>query len=205
MKISKRVGRTSILIIITIIIIVLLSFINTKSNTAITNYDDCLKSGGNILESFPLKCSIQGKVFTMEFSDKKKETRKEINFQTIIDGITTESRFTSQEFSINTKEEWSNLWKQISTSEEMNTDVNFEQETLIALFMGEQPSGGYALKVTQVVETDDTIQIYTDMISPGLGCNTVQMMTSPYTVISLSKTEKPLVKVVTNRFTNCYG
>lgn len=71
--------------------------------------------------------------------------------------------------------------------------INFEQETVIALFLGEKTSGGYSISVKQILSLDDKINVTYKITAPKRGEMVTAVMTQPYCIIKMSKTLKEVV------------
>jgi PrcB C-terminal len=71
--------------------------------------------------------------------------------------------------------------------------INFEKETVIALFLGEKYSGGYAITVEQVLDKNNKVNIFYKVTSPKLGDMVTSVMTQPFSIIKIPKTTKEIV------------
>jgi PrcB C-terminal len=71
--------------------------------------------------------------------------------------------------------------------------INFEKEMVIALFLGEKNSGGYAITVEQVLNKNNKVSIFYKETSPKLGDMVTSVMTQPYSIIKIPKTIKEIV------------
>jgi PrcB C-terminal len=71
--------------------------------------------------------------------------------------------------------------------------IAFKKETVIALFLGEKNSGGYAIDVDQVLNKKDKISVIYKVISPKQGEMVTNVMTQPFTIIKIPKTKKEIV------------
>ncbi len=61
--------------------------------------------------------------------------------------------------------------------------IDFERETLVALFMGEQSTGGYGVVVDSVTEQNSELYLDVRFTSPGAGTITTQVITSPWVMV----------------------
>ena len=68
--------------------------------------------------------------------------------------------------------------------------IDFEKETVIALFLGEKTSGGYAITVGQILNIDDKINVAYKITAPKRGEMVTTVMTQPYCIIKIPKTSK---------------
>ncbi|MCA1811688.1 MAG: protease complex subunit PrcB family protein [Halobacteriales archaeon] len=58
--------------------------------------------------------------------------------------------------------------------------VDFSREAVVALFMGQQPSSGYAIEVTQVADGVTGLVVHYATTRPGDGCVTAAVVTQPF-------------------------
>lgn len=58
--------------------------------------------------------------------------------------------------------------------------VDFQQDGVIAVYMGEQSTGGYAIRVERVSHRDAELLVEVALLAPGQGCLTTQAFTQPY-------------------------
>lgn len=71
--------------------------------------------------------------------------------------------------------------------------IDFEKETVIALFLGEKTSGGYSITVKQIENINDKVNVVYKVTSPKPGDMVTSVMTQPYCIIKMAKTSKELV------------
>ncbi len=60
-----------------------------------------------------------------------------------------------------------------------------ERETLVAIFLGTRPTGGYAVAVRDVVEERGELYIDVELTEPGRDALTTQVITSPWTIVKV--------------------
>ncbi len=61
--------------------------------------------------------------------------------------------------------------------------IDFERETLVAVFLAEKPSGGYSIDVQDVSLEDGDIYINMQKLEPAAGLITTQALTSPWVFV----------------------
>ena len=71
--------------------------------------------------------------------------------------------------------------------------INFEKESVIALFLGEKNSGGYAITIEQVLDKSNKVYVVYKVVSPGVGDMVTSVMTQPFSIIKIPKTNKEIV------------
>ncbi|VAW99900.1 hypothetical protein MNBD_GAMMA21-2399 [hydrothermal vent metagenome] len=70
--------------------------------------------------------------------------------------------------------------------------INFKSSVVVANFLGEQPTGGYSIKVNKVVYTEKYTQIIFSTHRPTPGSMRTMQITQPYIMIKIDKTKKPI-------------
>ena len=63
--------------------------------------------------------------------------------------------------------------------------VDFEQEQVIAVFLGSQPTGGYRIEVTSIEEALDSLVVNVKATFPGPSCTVTLAETRPYQLVLL--------------------
>lgn len=94
---------------------------------------------------------------------------------------------------VSNKSAWDSLYSEIYSYRLNMPDVpeiNFKEEMIIGVFMGEQNSGGYEIEVMEITQTSDHIKVYVKDKIPGKTCNTTDVLTQPYTLIIIPKSNK---------------
>jgi len=75
----------------------------------------------------------------------------------------------------------------------IDTDINFSEEMVVGVFLGEKQTGGYEVEVTDVLDQNDYIEFQIKINEPDPGEIVAQSITSPYHIIKLNKIEKEMV------------
>lgn len=69
-----------------------------------------------------------------------------------------------------------------------------QQSNFVVLNMGEKPTGGYAITVESVIETENNIVIKVKEITPDPGAMLTQSITYPYSVVKINSKKEITVK-----------
>lgn len=81
---------------------------------------------------------------------------------------------------------------------EMNLEeapaVNFAENNVIVLFLGQKNSGGNAISIKSVQFNGDTATVNVEKTTPQAGGMVTMAITNPYCIATLTKTEKVVVK-----------
>ena len=145
--------------------------------------------------------------FSIEWAVSRFETvvQEELGFTTV--SVGTQSGITSQaNLVIQDSQAWTDLWNQhmLFMIEPMPVpEVDFSTHMVVAAFMGEVNTGGYALHIYEVVETQSTIVVKMERTEPGPRCIVPQVLTQPYHVVQIARTEKSVIFDVTTRILEC--
>lgn len=93
-------------------------------------------------------------------------------------------------------ESWAELWSLVHAGREPIPDlpqVDFTREIAVAAFMGQRTTGGHSIEIQRAVETDEEILLVVRESSPPPDAMTTQVMTSPYHIIRMERTDKEIV------------
>jgi hypothetical protein len=145
--------------------------------------------------------------FSIEWTVNRFETvvQEELGFTTI--SVGSHSGYGSQaNLVIQDSQAWIDLWNQhmLFMVEPLPVpEVDFSTNMVVAVFMGVVNTAGYALHIYEVVETESTIVVKMERTEPGPSCIVPQVLTQPYHMIQIARTEKPVTFEVTTRILEC--
>ncbi|MDD3805685.1 MAG: protease complex subunit PrcB family protein [bacterium] len=91
---------------------------------------------------------------------------------------------------INNEADWSTLWERMNAGilpMPERPAINFEKETLIAVFTGVRNSGGYSIEVTGVENKEALTTIGIKEKTPAADMMVSMSLTSPYHIVALPK------------------
>lgn len=71
--------------------------------------------------------------------------------------------------------------------------VDFTKYTLIAVFIGPRNTGGYMVNIDSINDGNKSVSVSVVEETPGKNCNTMQIVTRPYTIVKIPKTDKKAV------------
>lgn len=96
---------------------------------------------------------------------------------------------------ITSEEGLQELWKLLD-AEGTPPTVDFSSRSVVAVFAGQQSSGGHQISVTKVEDGSSRV-VAIQRVTPGAGCVVTQALTSPYQVIEVPNTELPFTHAET--------
>lgn len=82
------------------------------------------------------------------------------------------------------------LWKLVDAKGQP-PKVDFTKEAVIAVFAGQQPTGGYAIQVSKIVDSTSRLVSVT-IQKPDSKCVVTQSFTAPYELVTIPATTLPL-------------
>jgi hypothetical protein len=124
-------------------------------------------------------------------SSEAKDVHKEPGFTSILKGFDS-SLTTKEQYVIKNEEGFKKLWQDINAVIEL-PEVDFSKEMVIAVFMGEKPTGGYGIEVTSVYEYRDKITVNVKEKEPGPDEIVTQALTYPYHIVTTKSIDKEVV------------
>lgn len=92
---------------------------------------------------------------------------------------------------------YESLWSQLHGDQSTTPDpptVDFESEIVVAVVLGERPTGGYEVEIDEVLasEEDGEMRVeYTETV-PGDACAVMQVQTSPYVLVTVDIQDQPV-------------
>lgn len=117
------------------------------------------------------------------------EEVKMLNFESLIKS--DQSSYQEEGlYVINNQEEWDNLG--IVIMEDYIIDIDFEEELVLAVFMGMKPSGGYSVEIIEVVEKENIIEVMYAETMPSEDDMVSMAITYPEHIIKIEKIDKPI-------------
>ena len=101
---------------------------------------------------------------------------------------------TSQNVIVSNINDWEDLWNQTVTwTPDERPFVNFNESMVIAVFMGEQNSGGFEIEILELKEADDVIEVVSKFTIPEGGSGVTTALTQPFHMIKINKTDKNII------------
>ena len=93
-------------------------------------------------------------------------------------------------FAIRGEKRWKRTWRKLTATIQprpRRPRVDFSRHMLLVAVQGRQPSGGHAATITDVGDTGGSLIVDVDDVSPGPGCITTGVITSPYHVVRIRR------------------
>jgi hypothetical protein len=105
-----------------------------------------------------------------------------------------EGPFQAENLVINDNDTWSRVYSVMCSPPCPNPlpAVNFTTSTILAVFAGPKPTAGYLVNVTEVAQGRSSIAVQILYRVPSPECLTAQVLTHPYHIVTIPKTELPV-------------
>ena len=100
---------------------------------------------------------------------------------------------------VRSQNDWAALWSRhmgTRTAPPPPPSVDFSRDMVVALFMGERPTGGYAIEVTRIERTDAGLSIRYRATRPDPADMHAQALTQPFHLIKLPRIDGPVTFVL---------
>jgi hypothetical protein len=119
-----------------------------------------------------------------------------VPFHTVAKDDGTSSRLTRRTgLVIRGERRWQRVWRKLTATIEprpRRPRIDFSRHMLLVAVQGRQPSGGHRTTITGVGDTGERLIVDVDDLSPGPGCITTGVMTSPYHVVRVRRSSDPV-------------
>lgn len=123
------------------------------------------------------------------------DTKAPITDSTLIAEGTRSAIEAPRQMIIKDKAAFAALWAEHSAHENPAPTmprVNFAADTLVAVFAGNQPTGGHAIALAGLDKIHGGWELRLSLISPGPDCMTTQAMTQPWMMIRVPGHDQPV-------------
>jgi hypothetical protein len=97
---------------------------------------------------------------------------------------------------------WTEAWSPHSTTPAL-PEVDFSLEMVVLAAMGEQSTGGYAIDVQDVTQTQDVLNVTVVERTPGLNCAVTLAFTQPFAARRVSRFDGPVHFVEQEIISDC--
>jgi hypothetical protein len=93
--------------------------------------------------------------------------------------------------------EWDALWRAHTGSGRRGEGsaaptIDFDRETVVAVFVGSRPTGGFSVAIGSATERDGTLVVAYHETSPPPGAIAAQVLTFPYHIVAVPKHTGPV-------------
>jgi hypothetical protein len=110
----------------------------------------------------------------------------QLSFQMIAKGYRSGVREPLQTV-VRNQAEWDSLWKKhsVETNPQPPPFVDFKRQIVVAVFLGEKPTGGYDVEIIRAEQSDGALVLHYREKSPLPGSIAIQALTQPFHIIQM--------------------
>lgn len=136
-----------------------------------------------VLESFPVQIRLNGSAEVVAQLEAMAAGVRTIQITSL--SQRSSNLQTSGTRTVTTAEAFTELWRQHTGSLDAPPTVDFGQQTVLAAFAGEKPTGGYSTVITSVTLLDKTLTVRYKVNAPAPGTPVTQIITYPAHIVSI--------------------
>ena len=81
--------------------------------------------------------------------------------------------------------------------------INFAEEIVLALIDIVEPTSGYVIEITDIIESESNIYVNALKSIPGQNCRVLNALTHPYQIVAIQFTEKTIELRLTETAVDC--
>jgi hypothetical protein len=108
-----------------------------------------------------------------------------------IDKGTQSNVDSAKQAAAHTPQEFAALWR-AHNYDKPAPKVDFAKEMVVAVFMGSRPTAGFSVEILSAAERGGQLVVTYRERMPSEGAMTAQILTAPYHIAAISKTDKPV-------------
>lgn len=133
-------------------------------------------------------------------SDDNETVVRDIDFVTLSQGAYSDY---SEEGAvlIDNKSDYETLTRQVSAGR--FPEVDFDINLVIAVFLGEKPTGGYSISVESILNEGELTTVNIDKVTPGRNCIVTEAIVMPYHIIQFERVEGQIEFISNNVTEDC--
>jgi hypothetical protein len=182
-------------------------FMRSAPAPAITSYAACAEAGYPVSLTNPPVCTHHNRSFVGPTTTPAASPAPalQVPFELLVQGNSGGAYPAKQEV-ITTQAGWTTYWAQVHANIKPLPPllpVNFQTANVVAVSLGQRPTGGYSLKATSIDQLPSGTTVNLTQTAPGPGCITAQSFTNPYLIIQTPVLTQPVYFRITEQKHTC--
>jgi len=94
---------------------------------------------------------------------------------------------------VRTEAEWTRLWQAHDASPaDKRPPIDFDRDMVIAVFLGQRPTAGYRVRIMDVRQSPDELQVHVRERKPDSQAVLAQVLSYPFVMIRLPRKDLPV-------------
>lgn len=106
----------------------------------------------------------------------------EVEFSTLVEGLYCKNE-SAANYVLQTAGDYVTLRNKTEINAPSSNTMDFSKEMVLAVFQGKKSTGGYNIKIKNILETKDTLEVYIKETCPSEDMIVTQAFTSPYHLV----------------------
>jgi len=101
----------------------------------------------------------------------------------------------ADELIIQDADAWETLWSRVHSTRFPKPEppaIDFQKQTVLAVFMGTRNTGGYGIRIESVVDTGEETIARVKQRFPPPGAMVTMALTQPYDIVTIAKQDQPV-------------
>ncbi len=133
------------------------------------------------------------------------QNSEEVNFIVISSGA--HSGYSEESYLvIKDGDDFKKLWNKVNSTiipQPSVPEIDFSKYMVVAVFMGTCPTGGYSISIRSIRESEENIYVEVEKIKPGKDCILTQVLTQPFQIVKIKRSDKKVIFVKNTTVKNC--
>jgi hypothetical protein len=150
-------------------------------------------SNVSIMESYPVQIALTGPADVVQrlqamAAGTGNSTGSSVSFESLSNR--NSRRMSAGTEVVQSAEAWATLWSAHNGSSDEQPEVDFSRQSVLAVFAGEKPTGGYSIRITGVQQQGRSLVVSYSETSPGPDAMVTQVITAPAHLVRIDKSQQ---------------
>ncbi len=182
--------------------------VHAGTTSPIDSYAACIEAGNPVLETEPPICRDGTHNFTGPPAPTLNlaASNTAVPFELLVDGDTHISVPAHRQDYIDSPAQWQAYWRQVHAglaSLPPIIPVDFAQSSVVAVSLGQQPTNGFGLKITNITTAKAGTTVNLTESTPTISCTVAQTVTNRYVIVRTAKLTEPVSFRITSQKRRC--
>jgi hypothetical protein len=191
----------------TVVVLGVAWLLESRTTAPIDSYAECVAAGNPVQESYPPVCRADGHSFVGagEAPGPSGPAVVSQEYQLLVDGD-SHGHYSHRQEVITSPEQWQRYWREVHAglpSVPPLLPVDFDTSDVVALSLGAHATGGYAVKITDILASSAGTTIDVLEASPGPQCVVTAAITNPYYIVQTHHLPEPVSFRLTQEQRHC--
>lgn len=150
-------------------------------------------SNVSIMESYPVQIALTGPADVVQrlqamAAGTGNTTGSSVSFESL--STVNSRRMSAGTEVVQSTAAWDTLWSAHNGSSDEQPEVDFSRQSVLAVFAGEKPTGGYSIRITGIQQQGSSLVVSYSETSPGPDAMVTQVITSPAHLVRIDLSQQ---------------